>query len=84
MISLHHITKTYRSDSIETRALSDLSLQVNEGEFISVMGPSGCGKTTLINIVGMLDSYEKGLYIFDDIDVRKLSERERVKLRKEN
>ena len=84
MISLHHIIKTYRSDNIETRALSDLSLQVKEGEFISVMGPSGCGKTTLINIIGMLDDFERGLYIFDDMDVRKLSERERVHLRKEN
>lgn len=84
MISLHHINKTYRTDNIETRALSDLSLQVREGEFLSVMGPSGCGKTTLINIMGMLDDFDKGLYIFDDIDVRKLSEKERVRLRKEN
>lgn len=84
MISLHHITKTYRANSIETRALSDLSFQAREGEFISVMGPSGCGKTTLINIIGMLDDYEKGLYIFDDMDIRKIAEKERVKLRKEN
>ena len=75
MISLHHINKTYRSEDIETRALSDLSFQAEEGEFISVMGPSGCGKTTLINIIGMLDDYDKGLYIFDDIDVKKLSEK---------
>lgn len=84
MISLHHINKTYRSDNIETRALSDLSFQAEEGEFISVMGPSGCGKTTLINIIGMLDDFDKGLYIFDDIDVKKLSEKERVQLRKQN
>jgi putative ABC transport system ATP-binding protein len=84
MISLHHINKTYRTDNIETRALSDLSLQVRDGEFLSVMGPSGCGKTTLINIMGMLDDFDKGLYIFDDIDVRKLSEKDRVRLRKEN
>lgn len=84
MISLHHINKTYRTDNIETRALSDLSLQVRDGEFLSVMGPSGCGKTTLINVMGMLDDFDKGLYIFDDIDVKKLSEKERVRLRKEN
>ncbi len=84
MISLHHITKTYRSTSIETRALSDISFQAKEGEFISVMGPSGCGKTTLINIIGLLDDFDKGLYIFDDMDVGKLSEKDRVKIRKEN
>lgn len=61
-----------------------MSFQVSEGEFISVMGPSGCGKTTLINIIGMLDNFERGLYIFDDIDVRKLSEKAKVNLRKEN
>lgn len=84
MISLHHISKTYRSENVDTRALNDLSFQVSEGEFISVMGPSGCGKTTLINIIGMLDNFERGLYIFDDIDVRKLSEKAKVNLRKEN
>lgn len=84
MISLHNISKIYRSDSVETRALDEVSLNVQEGEFISIMGPSGCGKTTLINIIGMLDTSGEGLYIFDDVDVKKLSQKERVKLRKAN
>lgn len=82
MISLNHISKTYRSDSVETRALGEVSLQVQEGEFISIMGPSGCGKTTLINIIGMLDTFDAGLYVFNNIEVKELSEKERVKLRK--
>ncbi|MDZ7848216.1 MAG: ABC transporter ATP-binding protein [Owenweeksia sp.] len=84
MISLRHITKIYRTMSVETRALGEVSLQVNEGEFISIMGSSGCGKTSLINIMGLLDDYNNGLYIFDNIDVKHLNERERVKLRKAN
>lgn len=84
MIHLHHISKVYRSASVETHALSEVSLEVEEGEFISIMGPSGCGKTSLLNIIGMLDTFQKGLYIFDDRDVKKLPEKELVKLRKAN
>ena len=70
MIHLHHISKIYHSDSVETHALSEVSLHVEEGEFISIMGPSGCGKTTLLNIIGMLDEFEQGLYVFDDREVK--------------
>lgn len=84
MIHLHQISKIYRSESVETRALSEVSLQVDEGEFISIMGPSGCGKSTLINIIGMLDTYDHGLYVFEDVDVNKLKEKAKVKLRKQN
>lgn len=84
MISLHHIVKVYESNSVKTSALNEISLTINEGEFVSVMGPSGCGKTTLLNIIGMLDEFDKGLYIFDNMDIRGLSEKERVKLRKQN
>lgn len=84
MIHLHHISKIYHSDSVETHALSEVSLHVDEGEFISIMGPSGCGKTTLLNIIGLLDEFDQGLYVFDDREVRKLSEKEKVKLRKAN
>jgi putative ABC transport system ATP-binding protein len=55
MIGLEGIEKVYRTDRIETVALSDINLQVREGEFISIMGPSGCGKSTLLNVIGLLD-----------------------------
>lgn len=84
MIHLHHISKIYRSNSVENHALSNVSLEVREGEFVSIMGPSGCGKSTLLNIMGMLDTFDKGLYVFDNTDVKNLTEKNRVKLRKSN
>ncbi|AEV33692.1 ABC-type antimicrobial peptide transport system, ATPase component [Owenweeksia hongkongensis DSM 17368] len=84
MINLHHISKIYKSNSVETHALSNVSLEVAEGEFVSIMGPSGCGKTTLLNIMGLLDGFDQGLYVFDSTDVKKLNEKSRVKLRKSN
>ncbi|WP_417612485.1 ABC transporter ATP-binding protein [Owenweeksia hongkongensis] len=84
MINLHHISKIYKSNSVETHALSNVSLEVAGGEFVSIMGPSGCGKTTLLNIMGLLDGFDQGLYVFDSTDVKKLNEKSRVKLRKSN
>jgi putative ABC transport system ATP-binding protein len=84
MIHIHQISKVYRSTSVETRALNELSLEVAEGEFLSIMGPSGCGKTTLLNIIGLLDSFDTGLYVFDDQNIKKLSEKALVKIRKAN
>jgi putative ABC transport system ATP-binding protein len=60
MIRLHNIEKVYRTDRIETVALSDVNMEVAEGEFISVMGPSGCGKSTLLNLIGLLDAPTRG------------------------
>ena len=60
MISLKNIEKTFQTDSIETAALSEISLDIKKGEFISVMGPSGCGKSTLLSIIGLLDIPNKG------------------------
>ena len=60
MIRLHGIEKVYRTDRIETVALSEVSLEVGAGEFVSVMGPSGCGKSTLLNIMGLLDAPTRG------------------------
>ena len=55
VITLSGIEKVYRTKEIETTALENINLQVNAGEFLSVMGPSGCGKSTLLNIIGLLD-----------------------------
>ena len=60
MIRLHGIEKVYRTDRIETVALADVNIDVEKGEFISIMGPSGCGKSTLLNLMGLLDVPTKG------------------------
>lgn len=84
MIKLHHIVKRYKNRKVETRALNEVSLHVKAGEFVSIMGPSGCGKTTLLNIMGFLDSYEAGLYIFNNRDISALSEKQKLEIRKKN
>jgi len=60
MIRLDNVEKVYRTDRIETVALSNVNLEVREGEFVAVMGPSGCGRSTLLNIIGLLDAPTKG------------------------
>ena len=60
MITLTNVEKVYRTDRIETVALSDVNLTVSEGEFVSVMGPSGCGKSTLLGLMGLLDAPTRG------------------------
>ena len=55
MLELQNIEKVFRTTSIETVALNNINLSVNQGEFLSIMGPSGCGKSTLLNIMGLLD-----------------------------
>ncbi len=60
MLKLSNISKTYQTDKIETLALSNINLEVKQGEFISIMGPSGCGKSTLLNMMGLLDKPTEG------------------------
>lgn len=82
MIQTQHLTKRYRSSDIETTALNDVSLRIEEGDFVAIMGPSGCGKSTLLNVLGLLDNPCEGTYLFMDSDVSSASERERALLRK--
>lgn len=84
MIKTINLTKVFRTEEIETRALDNVSLHVKSGEFVAIMGPSGCGKSTLLNIVGLLDNPTDGQYIFDNHEVGHLKERNRTQLRKGN
>jgi putative ABC transport system ATP-binding protein len=77
------ISKVYRTDTVETHALRQFSLFVDEGEFVSVTGPSGSGKTTFLNIAGLLEECTGGTYELDGRDVSALSDNERSRLRNE-
>jgi len=66
MLELNNVSKSFQTDRIETIALSDINLQVKQGEFVSVMGPSGCGKSTLLNIIGLLDQPSEGVVTVGD------------------
>lgn len=82
MIKTEKLSKIFRTDEIETRALLDVDFQVAEGEFVAVMGPSGCGKSTLLNVLGLLDNPTGGKYYFNGKEVAQLSERYRTQFRK--
>jgi len=84
MIQINDLTKVFRTEEVETRALNSISMQVNRGEFIAIMGPSGCGKSTLLNILGLLDNPTSGEYKLDGKEVGNLKEKERTQTRKGN
>ena len=83
MLKMTNVSKVYRNDTVETHALREFSLTVDEGEFISVTGPSGSGKTTFLNIAGMLEELTTGTYELDGKDVSSLSDKERSRFRNE-
>ncbi len=84
MLALENITKTFRTDEIETAALGGINVNIGDGEYVAVMGPSGCGKSTLLNIVGLLDTPSDGKYEFLGEDVSHAKERHLANIRKEN
>lgn len=83
MITITNLSKIFRTEEIETRALNNVNLEINQGDFVTIMGPSGSGKSTLLNIVGLLDSLSEGNYQLAGKEVGNLKERNRAKIRKQ-
>ena len=81
MLQMKDVCKVFRTELVETHALNEFSLTIDEGEFVTITGPSGCGKTTFLNIAGLLETLSTGQYLLDDIDVSTLSDYQRAKLR---
>ncbi len=84
MIKTNNLKKIYTTEEVETTALENVNIDINEKEFVAIMGPSGCGKSTLLNIFGLLDNPSDGEYYFLDYEVSKYTERQRANLRKAN
>ncbi len=82
MIRLENISKSFRSETVETKALQNVNMEVRKGEFIAITGPSGCGKTTLLNILGLLNTPDSGRYWLNGREVSTLRESDRLKLRR--
>ena len=83
MLKMQNVSKIYRTDTVETHALKDFSLTVEEGEFVSVTGPSGSGKTTFLNIAGLLEELTHGTYELDGRDISSLNDKQRSRVRNE-
>ncbi len=81
MIRLEGISKEYFMGDVEIRALDDIHLGVQRGEFLSIMGPSGSGKSTLLNVLGVLDQPSSGAYYLEDVDITRLRDKELAQIR---
>jgi putative ABC transport system ATP-binding protein len=83
MISAKGLTRIYKIDSMEIRAVDNLSLTIDKGEFLSIVGPSGSGKTTLLHLIGCLDTPTSGSISIDDVETSSLSQSELTRIRRE-
>lgn len=83
MINLSNVSKTYRTDTIETLALNNINISVPKGEFLSIMGPSGCGKSTLLNIMGLIDEPSDGEVVLAGRTVTDYNGRKTARFRNE-
>lgn len=83
MLKMTHVSKVYRTELVETYALREFSIDVKAGEFVAVTGPSGSGKTTFLTIAGLLEEFNGGEYLLDGLDVGKLDDRARSRIRNE-
>jgi putative ABC transport system ATP-binding protein len=84
MIQIKNLSKIFRTEEVETKALNEVSITINQGEFVTIMGASGSGKSTLLNIVGLLDSASSGNYALLNQEMMGLKEQEKAKVRKQN
>jgi len=84
MISIHNLSKTFVTETVQTKALDNINFTIKAGEFVSIMGPSGCGKSTLLNIIGLLDEVTEGSYKLLNDEIVNMKEIKRAQLRKAN
>ncbi len=84
MIKTIGLSKIFRTESVQTTALNEVSIEINQGEFVAIMGPSGCGKSTLLNMLGLLDNPTSGELWFLEQEVSRYSENNRTDLRNGN
>ena len=84
MIKTVNLSKIFRTESVQTTALNEVNLEINQGEFVAIMGPSGCGKSTLLNMIGLLDNPTSGELWFLGQEVSRYSENNRTDLRNGN
>lgn len=81
-LQIKNISKVFRTDTLQTNALSNVTFDIADGDFVAIMGPSGCGKSTLLNILGLLDNPTSGSYLIDGTEVANLRESGRTAFRK--
>ena len=83
MLKMTKLSKTFRTDEVETLALDQIDFHVDEGEFVALLGASGSGKSTLLNIAGLLEPFDEGEYFVDGVDASNLNDRYASRLRNE-
>lgn len=83
MIKINNLVKTYENKEMKTEVLKGISLEVDEGDFVAIMGKSGCGKTTLLNIIGLIDTFNDGYYAFNDVDIKQLKASDMARIRRD-
>src|SRR5215208_2956920 len=81
LIKLEGVTKLFQTEEVESHALSEIHLEIQKGEYVSIAGPSGCGKSTLLSILGLLDTPTEGTYFIDGRSVSDLTMTERAGIR---
>jgi len=82
MIKTSQLTRSFITENMETTAVKEVNLAVEQGEFVAIMGPSGCGKSTLLNLLGLIDRPSSGSYDFNGIQTETLSENSLTRLRR--